>query len=47
MMKSSAEFLFINLVTTASEELAYVDTGADKLPMQIFSDVALPNPCRI
>ena len=29
--------------TTASEELAYVDTGADKLPMQIFSEVALSN----
>ena len=29
--------------TIDSEELSYVDTGADQLPMQIFSEVALSN----
>lgn len=29
--------------TINSEELSYVDTGADQLPMQIFSEVALSN----
>ena len=32
--------------TIDSEELSYVDTGADQLPMQIFSEVALSNHAR-